>query len=179
MRDFRLSGQGWPDWFVPIPGSLQILILWAPLAFCSSPAPRHGILNGKPDDHTSVIGLLKTTTASRTGSYLTKLFQSSYSTIMDLYDYEDRDGIAGTRQKERSQKAHRMPYTGAVNCIRAPTAGRSHGQPYITTSQEQRICAEGDGAESLAVARYGLPTSETNDSKPGYPCANCAQRNTC
>jgi hypothetical protein len=189
MRDFCLSGQGLArDWSVPIPGSLEIPSSgghpWLSALPLSSSA-RHS-QRKKPDDHTSVIGLLKTTTAcvAHRGSYLTKLFQSSYKgLIMDLYDYiEDRDGIAGKQDKksDRPRRAEcRYAGAGRLHPGSRQPADRG-GNRYITTGLGATHRREGDGAESLAVVRYGLPTSRKNECKPGYPCANrAAARNTC
>ena len=189
MRDFCLSGQGLArDWFVPIPGSLQIPSCggrpWLSALPLSSSA-RHS-QRKKPDDHTSVIGLLKTTTAcvAHRGSYLTKLFQSSYKgLIMDLYDYmRIAMGLRGNKTKRAIAKgAPNADIQAPVDCILGAD-GRQIAAETATSrrGQGQRICAKAMALKAWRLFGMASQHPETNECKPGYPCANrAAARNTC
>ena len=173
MRDFCLSGQGLArDWFVPIPGSLQIPSRggrpWLSALPLSSSA-RHSERQ-KPDDHTSVIGLLITTTAcvAHRGIVLNQTFpelvQRPDNGFVRLY--EDRDGIAGKQDKERLPSALNADIQAPVDCILGADGGQIAAETNITT---------GSGATHMlrrwryafAVVRYGFNIPE-NECKPGH-----------
>lgn len=102
---------------------------------------------------------------------------------MDLYNQmKIAMGLRGNKTKRAIAKgAPNADMQAPVDCILGADGRQiAADNPYITTESGATHRREGDGAESLAVVRYGLPTSRKNECKPGHSCANRAvARNTC